>query len=123
MIAGVLAVLAPTVGPVVGGWITETYSWPWLFLINVPPGIIAASMAAISLPKERPSFDQVRHLDVASLGLVAVALATLGLQSKGPSEAGRRLWLPASRPVPMTATAFVGRTRDRKPACRPAHFS
>ena len=34
-IAGVFAVLAPTVGPIVGGWITETYSWHWLFLINV----------------------------------------------------------------------------------------
>src|SRR5664279_3571311 len=41
-IAGVLAVLAPTVGPIVGGWITHTYSWHWLFLINVLPGIIAA---------------------------------------------------------------------------------
>ena len=36
-IAGVLAVLAPTVGPIVGGWITETYSWHWLFLVNVAP--------------------------------------------------------------------------------------
>jgi MFS family permease len=41
-IAGVMAVLAPTVGPVVGGWITETWSWHWLFLINVAPGVIAA---------------------------------------------------------------------------------
>lgn len=37
-IGGVLAVLAPTVGPTVGGYITQTYSWPWLFLINVLPG-------------------------------------------------------------------------------------
>ena len=62
MIAGVLAVLAPTVGPIVGGWITETYSWPWLFLINVLPGIIAALVASVSLPREQASFDQVRHL-------------------------------------------------------------
>jgi len=41
--AGIMAVLAPTVGPVVGGWITETYSWHWLFLINVAPGVIAAA--------------------------------------------------------------------------------
>src|SRR4051794_24839564 len=41
-IAGIMAVLGPTVGPVVGGWITYHYSWPWLFLVNVPPGIIAA---------------------------------------------------------------------------------
>src|SRR6478609_9268637 len=33
-IAGVLAVLAPTIGPIVGGWLTQTYSWHWLFLIN-----------------------------------------------------------------------------------------
>ncbi len=37
-IAGFLAVLAPTVGPWVGGWITQTYSWHWLFLLNVVPG-------------------------------------------------------------------------------------
>ena len=41
-IAGVLAVLAPTAGPVVGGWITETFSWHWLFLINVLPGIVGS---------------------------------------------------------------------------------
>jgi DHA2 family multidrug resistance protein len=41
--AGVIAVLAPTIGPVVGGWITETYSWHWLFLINVAPGILTAA--------------------------------------------------------------------------------
>jgi len=63
-IAGVLAVLAPTVGPVVGGWITSTYSWHWLFLINVLPGVIAASVASLSLLKERTSFDLIRHFDI-----------------------------------------------------------
>ena len=46
--AGVLAVLAPTVGPIVGGWITETYSWHWLFLINVIPGLVCALVAPLS---------------------------------------------------------------------------
>ena len=45
--AGIMAVLAPTVGPVVGGWITETWSWHWLFLINVAPGIVAADRHAV----------------------------------------------------------------------------
>src|SRR5438477_4057915 len=49
-IGGVVAVLAPTVGPVVGGWITETWSWPWLFLINVVPGLIASSVSPLLLP-------------------------------------------------------------------------
>src|ERR1700682_552020 len=50
--AGVMAVLAPPVGPVVGGWITETYSWHWLFLINVAPGVIAAAAPPFLLPDE-----------------------------------------------------------------------
>ena len=89
MVAGVLAVLAPTVGPIVGGWITETYSWPWLFLINVLPGIIAASVATVSLPKEPVVFNQLYNLDVPSLGLGAVALATLEIGNK---EAPQRGW-------------------------------
>lgn len=88
MIAGAVAVLAPTAGPVVGGWITETYSWPWLFLINAPPGLVAASVAAFSLPKERPSFDQVRHLDMIALGLGAAALAALEIAIKEAPERG-----------------------------------
>jgi MFS transporter, DHA2 family, multidrug resistance protein len=51
--AGVRAVLAPTVGPVVGGWITETYSWHWLFLVNVGPGIVSAAVAGVLLPRSR----------------------------------------------------------------------
>jgi MFS transporter, DHA2 family, multidrug resistance protein len=88
-IAGVLAVLAPTVGPVVGGWITETYSWPWLFLINVLPGVIAASVASRSLPRGPISLDQLRKLDVISLGLGAVSLAGLEIAIK---EAPKRGW-------------------------------
>src|SRR4030081_3417031 len=40
-IAGIMAMLAPTVGPAVGGWITQTYSWHWVFLINVVPRAIS----------------------------------------------------------------------------------
>src|SRR5829696_8182220 len=53
-IAGVLAVLAPTLGPVVGGWITQTYSWHWLFLISGVPGILACAGGALFLPREPP---------------------------------------------------------------------
>ena len=52
--AGILAVLAPTVGPVVGGWITETYSWHWLFLINVVPGFVAAAATLAAAARGPP---------------------------------------------------------------------
>src|SRR5271154_6562409 len=73
--AGVLAVLAPTVGPVVGGWITQTYSWHWLFLINIIPGIISAILAGILLPRAAVRLSDARRLDILSLVLLAMALA------------------------------------------------
>jgi DHA2 family multidrug resistance protein len=87
-IAGVLAVLAPTVGPVVGGWITETYSWPWLFLINVLPGVMTAIVASLLLPKEQPALDVARHLDWISLSLLALSLAALQVAIKEAPERG-----------------------------------
>ena len=118
MIAGVLAVLAPTVGPIVGGWITETYSWPWLFLINVVPGITAASVATVLLPKGQPSFDQIPLLDLTSLGLGATALATLEIAIK---EAPERGWMSPLVGALLslcliTAFGFVFRTlRSQRP--------
>ena len=62
-IAGLLAVLAPTVGPIAGGWITETYSWHWLFLVNVGPGVAAALGGLALLPRERPDRVVSRSFD------------------------------------------------------------
>ena len=112
VIGGVLAVLAPTLGPVVGGWITSTYSWPWLFLINVLPGTIAAAVAWLALPKGRVWLDQARHLDLSALAFGAVALAALEIAIK---EAPDRGW--ASNLVVgllgfclITAAMFIVRT-------------
>lgn len=76
-IAGVLAVLAPTVGPMAGGWITDTYSWRWLFLINLAPGALAAVGALLLLPRERTEPRLWRSLDVLGLTLMALALSAL----------------------------------------------
>jgi DHA2 family multidrug resistance protein len=87
-IAGVLAVLAPTTGPVVGGWITETFSWHWLFLINVAPGIVAATGAMLGLPRDRPNLIYARRLDWLALPLLAIALASLEIGLKQAPDNG-----------------------------------
>ena len=117
VIAGVLAVLAPTLGPVVGGWITSTYSWPWLFLINVVPGIVAASVAWVSLPRGSARLDHIRNLDAVSLALGAVALAAVEIAIK---EAPKRGWTSGVVEAllalcVMAAAQFVYRTL-RSPA-------
>jgi DHA2 family multidrug resistance protein len=87
-LAGVMAVLAPTVGPLVGGWITQTWSWHWLFLVNVLPGIAAVATAAVFLPREAGEYTHARMLDVASLVLMALALAALEIGLKDAPNHG-----------------------------------
>jgi len=89
-VAGVLAVLAPTVGPIIGGWITETYSWHWLFLINVAPGVAAIAVAAAVLPRDSARLSLIRSVDWPSLSLLAITLAALEIALK---EAPQRGWL------------------------------
>ena len=117
-IAGVIAVLAPTLGPVVGGWITETFSWHWLFLINVVPGVAAALAGAGTLPRQRIDRDHVRTLDWQSLVLMALALGTLEIALK---EAPTRGWasplvLGLFMVFASAAVVFAQRTlRRRRP--------
>ena len=114
-LAGVLAVLAPTVGPIVGGWITATYSWHWLFLINVIPGIASAIFAWGQLPRAAMQLSEGRKLDLLSLGAMTIALAALEIALK---EAPQRGW--ASGLVLgllllsiVSAAGFVSRTLHR----------
>ena len=92
-IGGVVAVLAPTIGPVVGGFVTATWSWPWLFLINVIPGLIVASVTPFLLPRHKTDLDELRKLDAISLLLMAAALAALEIGLKQAPQGG---WLSLS---------------------------
>ena len=118
VIAGMLAVLAPTLGPVVGGWITATYSWPWLFLINVFPGFMAASVAWAALPKSASALGRAPTLDIPSLAAGTTALAALEIAIKEAPERGWMSTLVVGLLIVCVATAaaFVSRTlRTRRP--------
>jgi len=71
-------VVAPILGPTVGGWITDNYSWRWIFYINLPVGILAALMAQWVV--EDPPYikrNEKADIDFLGFGLLAVWLATL----------------------------------------------
>src|ERR1700741_1968149 len=75
---GMGIVVAPIIGPTLGGWITDNYSWRWIFYINVPIGILAVLMAHTFIEDPPYIKDQKPgRIDYIGFGLMAVGLATL----------------------------------------------
>src|SRR6266478_4925368 len=75
---GVAVVVAPVVGPTLGGWISDNWSWQWCFLINAPVGVLAIALIAVLLrePGRQPS-QQRYGFDVIGFILVATFLGAL----------------------------------------------
>ncbi|MBW5623164.1 DHA2 family efflux MFS transporter permease subunit [Klebsiella pneumoniae] len=74
---GGLASLAPTLGPTVGGWITENYNWHWLFFINVVPGIYIAVAVPLLVKVDSAAPTLLRGADYLSILLLALSLGCL----------------------------------------------
>jgi DHA2 family multidrug resistance protein len=77
VIAGTMAMLAPTLGPTAGGFITDSLSWHWLFLINVAPGIAVALIVAWTVKVDRADWRSVGSVDLWALPLLAAFLGSL----------------------------------------------
>jgi len=105
MIAGLMAMLAPTLGPTVGGFITDRYSWHWLFLINVPPGIAVAGLAAWAVSADQGEGRQSGKTDLTAAPLLAVFLAGLQVVL---SEAATQGWSSPAMLVTMLLSLCSG---------------
>ena len=89
VICAVMAMLAPTLGPAVGGFITDSFSWHWLFLINVGPGIVVAALVAWCVGIDHADWRSFGSVDLLALPLLAVCLGSLQVILK---EAPHRGW-------------------------------
>jgi MFS transporter, DHA2 family, multidrug resistance protein len=76
-ILGMVSVLAPTLGPTVGGWITDAFGWRWIFYINVVPGMIVAFLTVLFIRIDRANVGMLRKIDWVHLASMAVFLAGL----------------------------------------------
>jgi DHA2 family multidrug resistance protein len=74
---GITAVLAPTVGPTLGGWITFNYSWRWIFFINLPVGVLTLFLV-LRLVEDPPYLSRLRGAGV-KLDYIGIALLALGV--------------------------------------------
>jgi MFS transporter, DHA2 family, multidrug resistance protein len=77
---GIAVVMAPAIGPTLGGWITDNFSWRWIFFVNIPVGIFSLLLTQ-RLIQDPPYFRRRKlgetHIDYIGLSLVALGLGTL----------------------------------------------
>jgi DHA2 family multidrug resistance protein len=66
-----------TMGPTIGGFLTDTFSWHWLFLVNIVPGLLVAAVVWVTIDIDKPDFSLLRGFDLTGLALIAVFLGCL----------------------------------------------
>lgn len=104
---GIGIMVGPTVGPTLGGWITDNYSWPWVFFINVLIGVAATLLTLAYIDPAQGAESRVRKVDFAGMGMLAVGLGCMQVMlEKGNSED----WFQSDLIVWMAVLTAVGLT-------------
>lgn len=76
LFAGVFGI-ASVAGPFLGGWLTDSVGWRWVFLVNLPVGLVALAIVTLGMPWERPQLAVRPRLDLAGSALLTLALVPL----------------------------------------------
>ncbi|MHB8730918.1 MAG: DHA2 family efflux MFS transporter permease subunit [bacterium] len=102
---GMVVLLGPAIGPTLGGWLTDNWSWPWIFFVNLPIGALALFMASTFIVD--PPYMRGRGItkfDGVGIGLLAVGLASLQILLE---EGERDGWFASVFIVALTVIAVV----------------
>ena len=102
---GVTAITGPVMGPLIGGWLTENWSWHYAFFINLPVGAVLVALLLIGLPHQKPHLDEFRNADW--LGILGLGLS-LGGWTVVLEEGQREQWFESQEIITLTLTSVLG---------------
>lgn len=102
---GVTAILGPVFGPLLGGWLTEAYSWHYAFLINVPVCVLLVFMLLIGLPKDKMQLHLLGEADW--LGVFGLGFG-LGAMTVVLEEGNREQWFASWHIIQLTILSVIG---------------
>ena len=103
---GITATTAPAIGPTIGGWLTDTYSWHWIFYINLIPGAVLIWAVAYGVRREKMHLERLRQGDWLGIACMAIGLGSLITVLE---EGERKDWFgsPMIRDLAIVAAIFI----------------
>ena len=102
---GLTATFAPAIGPTVGGWLTDNFSWHYIFYLNLIPGPIAAIIQLVALPKQRARWAELPKGDWFGIAAMAIGLSSLTYVLE---EGQRKEWFESDAISRLTIVAAAG---------------
>jgi DHA2 family multidrug resistance protein len=101
----VTATFAPAIGPLVGGWLTDNYGWPYIFYLNIGPGILLIAAVWFTMDKQPMNLGLLKHGDWPGIFTMAVGLASLEVVLE---DGNRKAWFGNPGIVRLAWAAAVG---------------
>lgn len=104
---GICVIVGPVVGPTLGGWLTDNYSWRWIFFINIPIGIVAVTLCQMFIPKDKERDENAPNVHIDWLGIMSLSVMLGSLQyvlEKGQDED----WFGSHVIVWCTVASIIG---------------
>jgi DHA2 family multidrug resistance protein len=102
---GMVATFAPAIGPTIGGWLTENWSWHYIFYLNVVPGIAAIAIQLYALDKEKMRLEELVGADWLGIAAMAIGFSSLIFVLE---EGQREDWFGSPLIVGAAIAAFIG---------------
>jgi DHA2 family multidrug resistance protein len=104
IVLGLIVTIAPTVGPVLGGYLTDAYNWQVLFLINIIPGILVSIAVWTFVDIDKPEWGLLKKIDFIGIGLITVFLGCLQYVLE---EGAKKQWFEDHLIVSLTIVAVI----------------
>ncbi|MDO6707250.1 DHA2 family efflux MFS transporter permease subunit [Photobacterium sp. 1_MG-2023] len=101
---GVTATFAPSIGPTLGGWLTENFTWHYIFYINLPPAILMVAMIRYGLDDQPANPDALWQADWVGIATMAIGLGCLEVMLE---EGNREEWFSSRFIIGLTVVACV----------------
>jgi DHA2 family multidrug resistance protein len=102
---GMVATFAPAIGPTVGGWLTDNWSWHYIFYLNVVPGLVALALQYGALDPEKPRLSEFWQVDWLGIFAMAIGLSSMIFVLE---EGQREEWFDSNLIVAGTIAAVLG---------------